>query len=97
MKLQNSIRGAISATGAIVILTSGACNLDVTNPNAGKEESVLSTAAGLRGVAVGMTSPMLRDATSAARATGTREGVSCRVTSLSLAAKNGRGGLLTEA
>jgi hypothetical protein len=51
----------------------------------------------IRGAAVGMTSPMLRDATSAARATGTREGVSCRLTSLWLAAENSRGGLLTEA
>ncbi|MFN2635937.1 MAG: RagB/SusD family nutrient uptake outer membrane protein [Gemmatimonadaceae bacterium] len=54
MKLQNSIRGAITASLATAILTSAACKLDVTNPNAATETGVLTTAAGLRAVAIGM-------------------------------------------
>jgi hypothetical protein len=45
-------RAAIAAAAAL--LGASACALDVTNPNAATEEQVLSTAAGLRAVTVGL-------------------------------------------
>ena len=43
------LAGALLAT-----LTLGACELDIANPNAATEDEVLSSAAGLRAVAIGM-------------------------------------------
>ncbi|HMA19151.1 MAG TPA: hypothetical protein VKO87_00035, partial [Gemmatimonadaceae bacterium] len=56
MKFHYSNRCATFRSLAVVLaaLSLGACNLDVTNPNAATEEGVLTSAAGLRAVAVGM-------------------------------------------
>ncbi|HEY4955411.1 MAG TPA: RagB/SusD family nutrient uptake outer membrane protein [Gemmatimonadaceae bacterium] len=43
-----------SAAAALAALSLGACNLDVTNPNAATEQGVLATVAGIRALAVGM-------------------------------------------
>ena len=43
-----------SAAAALAALSLGACNLDVTNPNAATEQGVLTTVAGIRALAVGM-------------------------------------------
>lgn len=47
----NAIRALAVGTAAATLV---ACNLDVTNPNAATEEGVVSTAAGLRALAIGM-------------------------------------------
>jgi hypothetical protein len=44
-------RLAVSLAGMTLL---GACKLDVTNPNAATQEGVLTTAAGLRAIAIGM-------------------------------------------
>jgi len=55
MRLPTLILGTTTRTLATLgIVALSACKLDVTNPNAATEEGVLSTAAGLRAVAIGM-------------------------------------------
>jgi len=55
MRLPALIPGVTTkALAAIGILALSACKLDVTNPNAATEVGVLSTAAGLRALAIGM-------------------------------------------
>lgn len=49
---RRSVRRSLAVSAAALVLAS--CKLDVTNPNAATEEGVLTTAAGLRAVAVGM-------------------------------------------
>ncbi len=49
-----SPRGVLAAALAAAALAASGCSLDVTNPNAATEEAVLSTAAGLRAVTIGL-------------------------------------------
>jgi hypothetical protein len=51
---QNRFVTLRSAAAALAALSLGACNLDVTNPNAATEQGVLATVAGIRALAVGM-------------------------------------------
>jgi hypothetical protein len=54
-RLPRRARGAARLALALPIaLGAAACSLDVTNPNAATEEAVLSTAAGLRAVTIGL-------------------------------------------
>lgn len=49
------IRHGLRALGpALLALVAGACSLDVSNPNAATQEAVLSSAAGVRALAVGL-------------------------------------------
>lgn len=43
-----------AVTAAVTVAALGACQLDVTNPNAANEESVLTSVAGIRALAIGM-------------------------------------------
>ncbi|HUQ18937.1 MAG TPA: hypothetical protein VM099_04925, partial [Gemmatimonadaceae bacterium] len=43
-----------SIAAASLLATLGACNLDVTNPNAATEEGVLTSVAGIRALAIGL-------------------------------------------
>jgi hypothetical protein len=52
MKYQMTTCRAITAAALTVSL--GACNLDVTNPNAATQEGVLTSVAGIRALAIGM-------------------------------------------
>ena len=55
MRLHTSAqRAARLALAATILLALDACKLDVTNPNAATEQGVLTTAAGLRALAIGM-------------------------------------------
>ena len=56
MKLQSHNRRVAlrSAAAALTVLSLGACKLDITNPNAATEAGVLTSAAGIRALAVGM-------------------------------------------
>jgi hypothetical protein len=56
MKSHNHDRRATLRTVAVAVavLSLGACKLDITNPNAATQESVLTSVAGMRALAVGM-------------------------------------------
>jgi len=43
-----------SLTGALILSATGACKLDISNPNAAPQEAVLNSIAGIRGLAIGM-------------------------------------------
>lgn len=52
-RLQTAFYALVFA-GAVLTLSTAGCDLDVTNPNAASEEQVLTTAEGIRALAVGM-------------------------------------------